>query len=676
MTLENPMLEAVLDYETRSAKPLELSGAIEYAKDPTTSIFCLGYQVNDAEPKIWIPERCPMPDDLWECFKSGTLIAHNAAFERAITKYVLPRYSCLTSEQQKTLASLPISRWRCLAAKAAMCSLPRKLEGAAKALKLATQKDAHGHKLIKKYSKPRKPSKNNPAPWWSDKKDLRDIYRYCLTDVKAERELHDALPDLSDFEQSVWELDQKINDRGVLIDIPTVKKILVLVNEEMREITKRVQVLSRGEIDSPTQRAKVLEWINKRGAKMANLQAPTIRDRLLGDDLTPQVRSMLEYRQGGSKTSVSKYYTMLEAVGEDHRARELLLYCGTIPTARWSGKRIQPQNFPRPTVKEPGQDFFDSDKAIRIALKRGRKGLAKRYGKTKVMDVLVSIIRGMLIASIGHDLYCADFAAVEARIAFWVADHVEGIKAFEEKRKLYEEMASEAFGIPISQVTKNSIERFVGKESVLGCQYGLGWAKFLRNCHQKGVKQVTPDMAKKAVYTYRKIHHPIPEFWKKIEDACIQAVLNPGKRYRVTKVTVYVSDKWLNIKLPSGRRLRYFKPRVTQKQLASSRMVPEIRYWTVDGYTRQWIETSIWGGVFLNHIVQGISRDLMVNGVIQIENAGYKFLLSVHDEGLAEKKKGLGNVDEFVKLMTKLPVWAKGAPITAEGWSGPRYKKG
>lgn len=669
------LLRAILDYETRSKRDLKLSGAIEYAKDPSTSILCLGYQIDHHEAELWIPERSPMPPLLWKCFQEGILIAHNAAFERAITRYVLPRYDTLTSDQKTWLIQLHPRQWRCLAAKAAYAALPRKLEGAAKALELATQKDQYGHKLILKYSKPRRPSKHNPSPWWTNKKDLKDIYKYCLTDVKAEWELDQALPDLSPFEQKVWELDQKINDRGVLLDIPTVKKILTLVNEETEEIIRRVQVLSEGEVQSPSQRDRMLKWLNKRGACIANLQSPTIRDRLLGSDLTPEVRQMLEYRQSGSKTSTAKYLAMIHAVGDDHRARELLLYWGTTPTARWAGKRLQPQNFPRPTVKEPGKQYFDSDLAIQVALAQGREGLAKHYGPTQVMNVLVSIIRGMIIASPGHKLFCADFAAVEARVAFWVAEHADGIRAFQDNRKLYEEMASAAFGIPIEKITKESLERFVGKESVLGCQYGLGHVKFLRNCHQKGVKQVTEEMAKKAVYTYRRVHHPIPKFWRDIEQACIRVVLNPTKQITVTKVKVFMSDHWLCIKIPSGRLLKYFKPRVVQKQLASEQMVPEMRYWAVDGYTRKWTETSIWGGVFTNHIVQGIARDLMVNGVIQIENAGYQFLLSVHDEGLSEHQNGEGSVEEYTRLMTTLPNWAKGCPITAEGWSDERYRK-
>lgn len=667
-------IRAIIDYETRSKINLKKSGAIVYAKDVSTSIFCVGYKINDGPSKLWIPERAAMPDDLWQAFLHGDLVAHNAAFERAITAYTLTRYPLLTKEQREFLSAIPISSWHCLAAKAAMAALPRALEGAAKALSLPVLKDDKGSKLIKKYSKPRKPSKHNPSLWWSDKDDLRGIYRYCLTDIDVEYLVDQALPDLIDAEKKIWALDQKINDRGILVDIPLVKNILALATEETKHITKRVQELSGGEVEGPNKVAKMLLWVNARGANLANLQAATIRDRLEADDLDDDVRKMLILRQSGSKTSIKKYISMLHAVGSDHRARELLLYAGAIPTARWSGKRIQPQNFPRPTIKD-----LNHEEAASLIRTGDLSLIKKRYGKTKVMDLLSSFTRCVLIASPGKELYCADFAAIEARIAFWVANHTEGVKAFREGRKLYEEMAAEAFGCDIEWLLtkegKESLERFVGKESVLGCQYGLGWAKFLKNCHQKGVKQVTPEMAKRAVNTYRKVHHPIPTFWASIERAAVQALRHPGKRYTVTKVSVYVSGDWLCIKLPSGRRLRYFKPRLSSKQLSNGTVVPEIRYWTVDGYTRKWVEVSIWGGVFTNHIVQGISRDLMANAMGNIEGADYQMLISVHDEALAERDKGTGSVKEFVRLMTKLPAWAKGAPVTAEGWTGARYRK-
>lgn len=659
--------EMFLDYETRSCAKLDLVGAIEYAKHPSTSIFCLGYKVDGGTELLWVPERSPMPLSLWKAFSQGILIAHNASFERAITRWVLPRYPLLTLEQKKFLSSLPINKWRCTAAKAAACSLPRNLEMAAHALGLPTQKDMHGSKLIKKYSKPRKPSKKNPHPWWTDKKDLRDIYRYCLVDVKAEWELDQALPDLTAHEQKVWELDQKINDRGILIDIPTVKIILKMIHIEMGNIRQAVQELSKGTIESAAQTARVKDWVNKRGAKMANLQAATIRDKLL-EDLHPHVRMMLEYRQGASKTSTAKYLKMIQAVGDDNRARELLLYCGAQVTGRWSGKRIQPHNFPRPTIKG-----FDSNEAIALIKSGGLDAIRKRYGKTQVMNVLVSAIRGMLIASPGKELFCADFAAVELCLTFWVAEHEEGLKAIREGRKMYEEMASVAFDIPLQDVTKESLERFVGKESVLGCGYGMGWAKFLKNCHQKGVPQVTAEMAKKAVYTYRKVHWPIPALWKKIEEATIQAIQHPGRHERLHKVEIYVSGDFLTIKLPSGRRLRYFKPRLSQKQLAGGRMVPQIHHWAIVAH--QWVETVTWGGPLTNNIIQGIARDLMMNAIMNIESAGYEFLLSVHDEALAEIKKGSGDIEKFLGLMTKLPYWASGAPIRAEGWTGQRYHK-
>jgi len=564
---------------------------------------------------------------------------------------------------------IPISRWRCTAAKAAMCSLPRKLEMSAKVLDLPTQKDMRGHKLIKKYSKPRRRSKKNPKRWWDNKQDLRDIYKYCITDCDAEYELDQALPDLSADEQKVWELDQLINDRGILIDIPTVKIIIQMIAEEMGNIRLAVRQLSRDTISEATQRQKVLDWVNEHGAGMLNLRAETIRDKLTEPNVPPKVREMLEYRQGGSKTSVAKYHTMITAVGDDNRARELLLYCGATPTARWAGRRVQVQNMPRTTVKD-----FNSDEAIELIKSGGLKAIRTKYGTSKVMDVLVSAIRGMLIASPGYELFCADFAAVEARLAFWAAEHEEGVQAFLDERKLYEEMASGIFGMDVDAVKKDSLERWVGKSVLLGAQYGIGPVKFLKTCHQNGMHMVTDEIAKKAVYTYRKVHWPIPEMWKKLETAIIQAIQNPGIKFIVTKVTIYTSGNFLCIKLPSGRRLRYHKPRLAQKQLAGGRMVPEIRYMAMEKF--QWREVVGWGGVFFNHVVQGIARDLLANSMMKIEAAKYRVLIHAHDEVLAERKKGQGSLKEFLHLMSgDLPAWAEGAPITCEGWVGPRYRK-
>lgn len=340
-------LRCILDFETRSRANLKDVGAINYAKCESSSIFCLGYRINDGPVYLWIPERAPVPQDLLRCFKSGVLVAHNASFERAITTYLLPRYGTITRKQKAILRAIPATQWRCTAAKAAMYSLPRALEAACKALSLQTQKDMRGNALIKKYSKPRKPTQKNPKEWWDDKSDLRHIYRYCMTDVQAEYELDQAVPDLTPQEQAIWELDQKINDRGVLIDTKTVKSILGMVSQEMDNIQNHVRVLSHGEIEGSGQVSKILAWVNDRGAELADLKAQTVRDALLRDDLFIPVRQMLEYRQNGSRTSTAKYQSMLKAVGSDDRARELLLYCGGIPTARWSGKRIQPQNFPR-----------------------------------------------------------------------------------------------------------------------------------------------------------------------------------------------------------------------------------------------------------------------------------------------------------------------------------------
>lgn len=678
----DPTYFCVLDYETRSIADLPKTGAIEYAKHESTSIFCIAYKIGDGSIKLWIPERAPMPKELWHAFKHGVLVAHNAGFERAITKHVLSRYELLTKEQREWLKVIPISRWKCTAAKAAASSLPRALGDACAVMQLPTQKDMIGNKLIKKYSKPRKPSKNNPSIWWTNRNDLRGIYRYCIVDVKAEHELDQALPDLTIDEQKVWELDQLINERGALIDVPTVKLFIKLIAEEKLTIKKAVQKLSGGEVENATQQAKVLEWVNERGARMRNLQAQTIRDYLEGDNVPPKVRQMLEYRQAASKTSVSKFNSMLKNVGDDDRARELLLYCGADRSGRWSGKRVQPQNFPRPTPHMVKLGF-NMDETVEAIKKHGLQWVRDKFGPTKVMEVLGACTRGMIIAPDGDELFCADLASIEARLAFWFADEKDGLEAFEQGRKLYEEMASDTFGIPIEKIGKESLERFVGKESILGCQYGMGAKKFLEQCFKKDMKMVTPEIAQRAVSAYRKKYSTIQDAWGDLERCFIQAVKNPGEVYHTTKVSMRMEEKFLVIRLPSGRKLRYFKPTVSLVK-KWGKDVPEIRFWSKGWMLnpetgkpkKGWTQVKAWGGILFNHIVQGTARDLMVLGIKRIEKAQYTFMLSIHDEGLSSMKKGCGSLEEYLHLFAgKRPKWGLDIPLKADGWVGQRYRK-
>jgi DNA polymerase len=687
------MQEIILDYETTSSANLKVVGPTKYAKDPSTAIVCVGFKIDNAPSKIWIPERGPCPPDLWLALKNGaTIVAHNAGFEKAITNFVLPRYYKLTLEQIDFFRTLPIERFKCTAAKAANCSLPRGLDPLCQALDLPIKKDMEGNRLMKKYMKPRKPSLHNPATRWDDKWELRRIYKYCLVDLEAEYLVNKRLPDLTPSERAVWELDNKVNSRGIRIDVPLVHLILEMIAEEKSNIKKAVQELSDGEIESATQTAKVLKWINGILWKtdqpvMANLRAPTIRDRLESTALPKRVRMMLLYRQSASKTSLSKYRTMLRVVDdEDHRARDLILYGGAVPTMRFSGMRLQPQNFPRPVAALIKQKF-SSDEAIRIIKTKGLQGIKDKYGAHLVMDVFAACTRGMLIASEGCELFDADFSSVEARLAFWFAEHEDGLKAFRDKRKLYEEMAAATFGCDIAWLLtdegKISIERFVGKESILGCQYGMGNKKFLSQCHQKGMKMVTPEMAKKAVNTYREVHWPVPQAWKNLDVAIIAAIKKPGTYHKTNRVKIWVKDDFLLIKLPSGRKLKYFKPRVSNKQLGSEKLVPEIRYWAMDWYTdeetgkqkRGFTEVVAWGGIFFNHICQGCARDFMVNSIKNIDDAGFDFLLGVHDEAIAEHEKDLYSAEDFVAIMSMKPAWGESAPITAEGWKNERYRK-
>lgn len=663
-------MEVTLDYETRSTVDLKKSGAIEYAKHHSTSIFCVAYRIGDGTTQLWIPERGPMPYDLWWVFKHSVLVAHNAGFEQAITRYTLVRYMTLTPEQVEFLANIPASRWRCTAAKAAYSSLPRGLEGAGAALGLTVQKDKEGNRLVKKFSKPRKPSKHNPKLWWDNKNELRHIYRYCIQDVSAECELDESIPNLSKDEQSIWELNELINSRGVCIDTKTVRIILRLVAREMKNIDAAVWKLSDGAIDRASQRDRVLKWVNKHGAEMEDLRAATIRDKLEEKGLDFKVQKMLQFREWSSRTSTGKFTSMLASIGDDNIARDLLLYGGGVPTMRFAGKRIQPQNFPRGKLK-----FADVEKIIAFMNAHSEQEtleyIRAEYGPP--MTIFPSLTRAMLIPKPGNEFFCADWSGIEARLGFWVAEHSDGIAAFRDGRPLYEEMAVEIFGIDIKKVTKDSLERFIGKETILGAQYGMGWKKFLTRCHQLGRKEVTEEIAQRAISAYRKKHALIPRLWRNLEQAVMSAIKQPGERFTTNKVAIWVQGDFLLIKLPSGRRMRYFKPRIRAKQLESGLVVPEIRYMAMEHHV--WKETSIWGGILANHVIQGIARDVMVNSMREVDRVGYQTVLSAHDEGLAERKIGEGQLAHYVKAFSTIPAWAAGCPLRAEGWTGMRYRK-
>lgn len=351
----------VLDFETYSEADLKRVGAFEYSMHESTEVLCVGWKLGTRESlarkptkvhtlKDWNLEIYPasMKEQLLIEYLEDPdvkIVAHNALFEQCIIKNVMGR-------QYFRLRNLPHNRFICSAALAASYALPRNLEGACLALNLNVKKDMDGRRLILKWCKPRKVSKHNDSRRQTDPDELKRLMAYCGTDVDAETELFLTLPPLIPFEQKIWELDQTINFRGFHTDRPLVIKALQLIAEETKTFTKDIRELTFGEIQSPNQREKILNWFHFNGLNIPNLQKKTVEEYFAHPGtVEPKIRRMLEIRLSASKTSTAKYEAFEKRSRSDWRVRDNLVY-HTASTGRWGGAGVQPQNFFRPTLPQ------------------------------------------------------------------------------------------------------------------------------------------------------------------------------------------------------------------------------------------------------------------------------------------------------------------------------------
>jgi DNA polymerase len=405
-----------IDFETRSAVDLRKAGAHRYAEDPSTDIWCLCWAFDDEPVQTWRPGE-PIPDRIFDhVFEGGLISGWNVGFERAIWNGVLgPRYGwpCPRLEQFEDTA----------AAGAAM-GLPRNLGDAAKAMGTAFQKDDEGHRLMLRMAKPRRPRKGETPTgllWWDEPDRIARLIAYCVDDVETERALRKVLVPLAPEERETWLFDQRMNDRGALLDLPLIHALQKIAVEATADLDTELEEVSG--VEKTTQVARLSAWINEAGVECTSLAKGEIERMLAIPDLPNSVRAALEIRRDGAKTSTKKLKAMLACVSRDGRGRGQHLYHGA-GTGRWSGRLIQVQNFPRGTgtVKDPEAavaDFMRGDADwIRIG-----------YGKP--MNAVADMLRSCMMAAKGKRLLAADFSAIEGRVTAWLAGEAWKIKAFE-----------------------------------------------------------------------------------------------------------------------------------------------------------------------------------------------------------------------------------------------------
>lgn len=289
------------------------------------------------------------------------------------------------------------------------------------------------------------------------------------------------------------------------------------------------------------------------------------------------------------------------------------------------------------------------------------------------MEVLACALRGVIIPKRGHQLYVADYAGIEVRVLWWVADDKVGLELLRTGQDPYCALASDMYGRPI---TKKDPERQLGKAGILGCGYQMGWSKFVVTCATQYGLTISDETSQRVVETYRSKFHRVKQFWYDVEDTAVQAMMHKGRTVACGRVKWLREGNFLFCILPNGRRLAYPFPELRETTTPWGAVKMQLTFMGMNTYTKKWMRQSTYGGSLVENIVQAISRDLMAGALQRCEQGGvYTPILSVHDEVIAEVPLGVGDVHEFEGVLTECPTWATGCPIGAEGWRGQRYRK-
>lgn len=653
-----------LDFETYCDLNIRKVGGHRYARHPSCEVLIACYLLPGMhDVAVWLPRQEPPPADLVAWVRGGgKLGAHNAAFERLIWQYVLRR-------MHPTVPAVKDTQWVCTAAKAAASGLPRKLENALNALNMGVEKDVEGGKLIKVFCSPRKATKKDPRIRILPEQDSRfqRFIQYCQQDVRGEVVLDNALPDLIPRERRMFILDMLMNDRGLPIDIPLVKKTLRVVQGLEEAVSNRVAELTRSDQYADglkaTQVAKMLEVFAERGLELENMRKETIKAVLESTELDDSTRELLELRVEAGKASTKKLISMAACADPyDCVVQGGFLYHGA-HTGRYAGRLVQPHNFIRGMLK-------DRQRELVFALLEYADPDLFLLLYEQPIDVISQCMRGFIRAPDGYELAVVDYTAIEARILAWVAGEDHMLEAYFKGVDVYKLMAKKLWKLSsIDDVTDE--QRRIAKNLVLGCGYQLGGVKFVDYCANAGLI-IEPDFAASAVKAYRREHPAIVACWKTVEGLVVAAIRNPERTYEGLKCTFYMREHWLCIQLPSGRELRYPYARATPTERWGKPA------WAISFRTEikfRWVRENTYGGKIIENIVQAIARDVMMEGMLSAETNAYPVIGTVHDELLTLRKKGTSDIRHLEKLACTVPSWSKGMPLAAKGFVCERYKK-
>ena len=618
-----------VDFETRSACDLKSAGVYNYAQSLSTEVLCMAYAYDDGEVQMWTGG--PLPD-----FTGHQIRAHNAAFERLIFWYVLQQ-------------DYPLEQFYCTAAQARANCAPGSLEDAGRFAGASMRKDHRGGHLVRQCCIP----PYNTAL-------LPELFEYCAQDVRAMRAISKGMRGLSDDELLDYHVNERINDRGVLVDVELARSAVRYASAELVEIQDSVAKVTQGAVTS-VRSPKMRQWVQDRVSpeqlKLMMVEDKisidkTVRANLLAcDDLDPDVREVVQSADDLWASSVAKFARMAAlADEEDHRVRGAFVFNGGAATGRLSSYGLQVHNFTRKCAKEPQQvrDSMVADAPIVPA-----------YGK-RVTDVLKGMLRPALIPAPGKQFVVADWSGIEARCNPWLSGTGEDVlNVFRSGQDIYVLTAAAIFKTP--DVTPEM--RQIGKVAVLACGYGGGVGAFAAMGRAYGV-HLPEAVAKRTVDAWRRVNQWAVKYWQALESAYMRAMRNPGQEFAAGRVFYLFDGVHLWYALPSGRVLCYPYARFEPDGVSYAKCA-----WKPAQGATEWPRARLWSGLAAENICQAVANDLLRHSLRQVDDV----VLTVHDEIVIETASP--DVDALRQVMCTPPAWAPDLPLNVDIKVMTRYGK-
>lgn len=644
-----------IDIETFSSADLPKCGVYRYVEAPDFEILLFAYAFDDEEVQM-VDMACgeQLPKEVLSAIDDPDIIkaAWNAQFERTCISHVLGRV-------------LSPDSWRCSMVHAASLSLPLSLKEAARVLKTGEQKDRAGENLIKYFSVPCKPTKANggrnrnlpqhdPAGW-------KKFKEYCLQDVRTERDIRkrlEAFP-MPDAEWDYYHMDQRINDRGVMIDTELVHQAIACDLMLSDEMTRRAYELTG--LENPNSVSQLKTWLEEKGIPIDSLGKKDVAAMIKELDKNgcdQEAMDMLKLRLQMAKSSVKKYQAAERYVNADGRARGLFQFYGANRTGRFSGRGIQLQNLP--------QNHISTLDEARQLVKAGCfEGVELLYGNTP--DVLSQLIRTMLIPKPGCEFIISDFSAIEARVLAWEAGEQWRLDAFQSGKDIYCESASQMFHVPVIKHGINGELRQKGKVAELACGYGGSTGALISmGALDMGLKESElPDL----IDDWRGANPKIVQYWWDVEKAAVDT-FKTKEEHRIGKLAFRYYSGTLWMVLPSGRKLAYLKPKLQPNRFGRMSLTFE-----GVGANNKWSRQETYSGKLVENATQAIARDILTEAMFRLEKSGFEIVGHVHDEVIIEAPAGRYTVDEVCAKMAENPPWCPDIPLAAAGYRGDYYFK-